>query len=131
MAAQIDWTSAVGNLDPAVLDIQLNHNPKMAGDILNEIHNLSDFHDRRTSIALFSASIARLGPQTSARICEEPTGLQRALTGITSTGFLCGFSMDDFLGPDAHWVRPLLMGWFLLSPEAGDSGSIGITHTSS
>lgn len=128
MAAQYDWTSAVGDLDPAVLAIQLNDDPRIAGEILNKIHNLSDRHERHITIQLYAGSIAWLGQETLARVCEEPEGLQHALVNIVSANFLCGYTQDDFIGPYASWVCSLLLGKHFLPPDAGFDQSKGYTY---
>lgn len=104
MVPRCGWISAVGDLDPTVLTIQLNDNPVIAGEILHKIHNLVDDHERCKSIQLLTLSLQQQTPDTWDRICEEPEGLQHVLVGIVSTNFLCGMSKDDFLGPSEHWV---------------------------
>lgn len=109
MAAEFDWTSAVGDLNPTVLAIQLNDDPRIAGKILNKIHHLLDMDDRHTAIQYFATSITWLGEEMLVKVFEEPEGLHHVLVGIVSANFFCGYTRDDFLGPYASWVRPMLL----------------------
>ncbi len=118
MAAEFDWTSAVGDLDPAVLAIQLNDGPKIAGEIMDKIHNTLDRQDRYRAIQLFAGSLGRQSAETMARVCEEPEGLQHVLIGIVSANFFCGHPKEDFLGPYEDLVRSLLLGKYSPSPDA-------------
>lgn len=105
MASQSAWTSAVGNLDPAILTIGLHINPKIAGEILNKTHKLLDKDDRYTSLQLLAASLRQQTSGIWVRMCEHPDGLQHALIRAVSAKFLCGFSRDDFSGRSADSVR--------------------------
>ncbi len=106
-AGSSTWITAVGDLNPTVLAIQLNANLAIAGDILCKIHRLPNGEERCTTLQCFGASLRKQAEHIWTGLCVDEL-FHHTVIDIILEAFICGIPKTEFCGPQFGFVRSLL-----------------------